>query len=95
MTEQGYSESGDPMLELFGHGWTPAAEQTIDTYTGRHRAVDRRFDMEPQGNPQSTPKDATESTEEQRELQHELEHRDDDPYAPGRHQDHHQVADET
>ena len=42
-----------------------------------------------------TPKDATKATEEQRELQDELDHQDDDPGAPGGHQDRHQLADET
>jgi hypothetical protein len=51
--------------------------------------------MEQQNIPPSTPKDATKATEEQRELQEELDHRDDDPEAPGRHQDRHQIADET
>lgn len=39
--------------------------------------------------------DATKATEEQRALQDDLDHRDDDPYAPGGHQDRHDVADET
>ena len=51
--------------------------------------------MEQQNNPPATPKDATKATEEQRELQDELNHADDDPDAPGNHQDHHQIADET
>jgi hypothetical protein len=51
--------------------------------------------MEQQNNPPATPKDATKATEEQRELQQQLDHRHDDPDAPGRHQDRHQVADET
>jgi hypothetical protein len=42
-----------------------------------------------------TPKDATETTEKQRDLQRQLDHRNDDPDAPGGHQDRHQVADET
>jgi hypothetical protein len=42
-----------------------------------------------------TPKDATKATDEQRELQDELVHQDDDPNAPGRQQDRHQIADET
>ncbi len=41
------------------------------------------------------PKDATEVTEEQAEQQEQQEHRNDDPDAPGRHQDRHQIADET
>jgi hypothetical protein len=43
----------------------------------------------------STPKDATKATDEQRELQEQLDHRNDDPDAPGRHQDRSKVADET
>jgi hypothetical protein len=51
--------------------------------------------MEQRNDPQKNPKDAREATEEQRELQGELEHQDDDPDAPGGHQTHNQVADET
>lgn len=51
--------------------------------------------MEQRNIPPATPKDATKATEEQRELQEQLEHRDDDPAGPGRHQDRHQIADET
>jgi hypothetical protein len=43
----------------------------------------------------SNPKDATKATDEQREMQDELDHRNDDPDAPGGHQDRHQIADET
>jgi hypothetical protein len=43
----------------------------------------------------ATPKDATKATDEQREVQDELDHRNDDPEAPGGHQDRHQIADET
>ncbi|WP_161600643.1 hypothetical protein [Mycolicibacterium hodleri] len=33
--------SGDPSLELFGHGWTPKGRSTDpDSYRGRHRAED-------------------------------------------------------
>ncbi|MCW2520275.1 MAG: hypothetical protein JWR46_2894 [Mycobacterium sp.] len=34
--------SGDPSLELFGHGWTPNQEPSPDqdSYRGRHRAED-------------------------------------------------------
>jgi hypothetical protein len=34
--------SGDPSLELFGHGWTPQTESHVDqeSYEGRHRAPD-------------------------------------------------------
>lgn len=49
----------------------------------------------PSGGPSPVPKDATEATEDQRQEQEELEHKDDDPDAPGRHQDHHDLADET
>jgi hypothetical protein len=45
--------------------------------------------------PPSTPKDATKATEEQRKLQEELDHQNDDPNALGRHQDRHDMADET
>jgi hypothetical protein len=42
------------------------------------------------------PEDARKSTEEQRELQEQLEHSDDDdPDAPGLHQSHRDVADES
>jgi hypothetical protein len=51
--------------------------------------------MTREDSPGPTPKDATKATEEQRELQDELDHQDDDPYAPGRHEDRHQIADET
>lgn len=45
--------------------------------------------------PAAKPKDATKVTEEQREQQDLLEHRGDDPQAPGRHQTHHEVPDES
>lgn len=45
--------------------------------------------------PADTPKDARKATEEQQELQDELEHQNDDPDAPGQHQSHHNVADES
>ncbi|HEX2213601.1 MAG TPA: hypothetical protein VHH12_09160 [Mycobacterium sp.] len=51
--------------------------------------------MEQRTGPSATPKDATKATDEQREMQDQLDHRNDDPEAPGRHQDRHQVADET
>jgi hypothetical protein len=51
--------------------------------------------MEQQNIPPSTPKDARKTTEEQRGLQEEFDHRNDDPEAPGRHQDRHKIADET
>lgn len=41
------------------------------------------------------PEDATEVTDEQRREQQQLDHQDDDPDAPGAHQDRHQLADET
>lgn len=40
------------------------------------------------------PEDANEATEDQRQLQDALDHSDDDPDAPGGHQDQHTVADE-
>ncbi len=45
--------------------------------------------------PAATPLDATKATDEQRDLHEKLDHRNDDPDAPGAHQDRHQVADET
>lgn len=51
--------------------------------------------MDQQNIPPSTPRDATKATEEQRQVQDELDHRDDDPDAPGQHQNRHQIADET
>lgn len=51
--------------------------------------------MSTQNDPPATPMDATKATEEQRALQDELDHRNDDPEAPGGHQDRHDVADET
>lgn len=51
--------------------------------------------MEQRNSPSATPKDATKVTDEQREMQDQLDHRNDDPEAPGRHQNRHQVADET
>jgi hypothetical protein len=48
-----------------------------------------------QRNIPAMPKDATEATEEQRELQQKLNHRNDDPDAPGRHQNRNQIAEET
>jgi hypothetical protein len=45
--------------------------------------------------PHEIPKDARKATDAQRELQDQLEHQDDDPDAPGRHEDRHQIADET
>ena len=51
--------------------------------------------MEQQNTPPPTPRDATQATAEQRELQAELDHAADDPDAPAKHQDRHQVADET
>ena len=41
------------------------------------------------------PEDARESTEEQRREQKQLEHQDEDPDAPGLHQSHRDVADES
>lgn len=51
--------------------------------------------MEQRSGPSPTPKDATKPTDEQRGIQEQLDHRNDDPEAPGGHQDRHQVADET
>ena len=51
--------------------------------------------MSAQNDPPATPLDATKATEEQRAQQDRLEHRNDDPDAPGGHQDRHDVADET
>lgn len=51
--------------------------------------------MEQHNNPPSTPKDATKATEQQQELQQKLERQNDDPDAPGRHQNRDKVADET
>jgi hypothetical protein len=46
-------------------------------------------------NPRSVPADAREPDEEQRETQQRLEHLTDDPDAPGLHQTHDQIADES
>jgi hypothetical protein len=51
--------------------------------------------MEQQKTPPPTPRDATKATAEQRELQEQLDDREQDPQAPARHQDRHQIADET
>ncbi|MFV9632229.1 hypothetical protein [Mycobacterium neumannii] len=51
--------------------------------------------MSTPNDPPATPMDATKATQEQRALQDDLDHRDDDPEAPGGHQDRHDVADET
>jgi hypothetical protein len=53
------------------------------------------IDMEQQKTPPPTPRDATKATAEQRELQEQLDDRKRDPQAPARHQDRHQIADET
>ncbi len=58
------------------------------------RAVDPAR-MSTQNDPPATPEDATKATDGQRALQDDLDHRDDDPEAPGGHQDRHDVADET
>ena len=50
--------------------------------------------MSSSNDPSVKPKDATEATEEQRRQQDLLDHRNDDPEAPGGHQDRHDVADE-
>ena len=51
--------------------------------------------MEQHNDPPANPEDATKATEDQQELQDELDHQHDDPDAPGGHQTHEQVADET
>ena len=51
--------------------------------------------MAQRNDPPSTPKDASKVTDDQRAQQEQLDHRNDDPNAPGGHQDRHQVADET
>lgn len=51
--------------------------------------------MPASNDPWVKPKDATEATEEQRVIQEQLEHSDDDPEAPGGHQDRHDIADEN
>lgn len=51
--------------------------------------------MERTDDPSPIPTDATEATAEQREWQEDLEHQGEDPDAPGRQQDRHQIADET
>jgi hypothetical protein len=51
--------------------------------------------MEQQNLPPATPQDATKATEGQRTLQDQLNRKNEDPNAPGGHQDHHQLADET
>jgi hypothetical protein len=51
--------------------------------------------MGPHNDPPLNPEDATEVTAEQRRQQRDYEHRDDDPEAPGGHQDRHGLADET
>ena len=51
--------------------------------------------MEQTNNPPATPKDATKVTAEQQELQAKLDRQNDDPDAPGRHQDRDKLADET
>jgi hypothetical protein len=51
--------------------------------------------MEQNSNTPPTPKDATKATEEQRRLQDELDHQNDDPDAPGGHQDGDQLAQES
>ena len=50
--------------------------------------------MSSPNDPSVKPKDATQATEEQRQVQEQLDHRNDDPEAPGGHQDRHDVADE-
>ncbi|MCF6390225.1 hypothetical protein L2K20_24900 [Mycobacterium sp. MBM] len=45
--------------------------------------------------PSPVPEDATKVTDEQAAMQERLDDKDGDPDAPGRHQDRHQIADET
>jgi hypothetical protein len=47
------------------------------------------------GAPEDRPADARKATDEQRRVQDELEHQGDDPDAPGLHQSHRQIADES
>ena len=49
----------------------------------------------PQRDPPPVPADATKATEDQRVEQQQLDHQNDDPEAPGRDQDRHDIADET
>lgn len=51
--------------------------------------------MEQVHNTPPTPKDATKATEKQKELQENLDHQNDDPDAPGGHQNRDKLADET
>jgi hypothetical protein len=51
--------------------------------------------MKQHNKPPPIPKDATKATAEQRDMQDELDHQNEDPDAPGRHQNRHQLADET
>ncbi len=51
--------------------------------------------MNDSSNPRPVPTDARKPTEEQRETEERLEHRNGDPDAPGLHQTHDQIADES
>lgn len=51
--------------------------------------------MEHTNDPAATPKDATKATDEQRAEQDLLDRRNEDPDAPARWQDRHQIPDET
>jgi hypothetical protein len=51
--------------------------------------------MEQHNDPPLTPEDATKATADQRDVQDKLDHQNDDPEAPGGHQDRSKVADET
>jgi hypothetical protein len=66
----------------------------LETHTAESSTF-RSTGMEQQNDPAAKPKDATKATEEQRDVQDKLDHRNDDPAAPGRHQDRTKVADET
>ncbi|MBW0018489.1 MAG: hypothetical protein JO236_13215 [Mycobacterium sp.] len=81
------------------HDFTSLAEEIT---VARVFETPRCFDMwdagDPNGmnsKPMPVPEDARKATEEQREQEDQLEHRNDDPDAPGSHQSHHEIADES
>lgn len=51
--------------------------------------------MSPSNNPSVKPTDATKPTEEQRAVQEKLDNSNDDPEAPGGHQDRNDIPDEN
>lgn len=59
--------------------------------TAEEISVDQQLNS---GRP-AEPTDARKATEEQRHEQDKLEHQHEDPDAPGLHQSHHNVADES